>query len=495
MLFNSLQFLVFFPVVTLIYFLLPHKWRWLHLLIASCIFYMYFIPIYILILIFTIIIDYYAGILIENATGKRRKWYLVMSLVANIGVLAVFKYYNFFIDNVNELLRDSGSAAALPFLNIILPIGLSFHTFQAMSYTIEVYRGHHAAERHFGIYALYVMFYPQLVAGPIERPQNVLYQFHEKKEFDYDNVTDGLKQMMWGMFKKVVIADRLVKFTDPVFNHPHEYTPMAMLLGAIFFSFQIFCDFSGYSDIALGSAKVMGFKLMKNFDKPYHAKDISEFWRRWHISLSTWFRDYLYISLGGNRVSIPRWYFNLFFVFLVSGFWHGANWTFIIWGALHGFYLVFAIVSQKARTRLNQALGITRVPWLYTLTQVLTTYCLVTFAWIFFRANNIKDALYIAGRIPVAIGQLGRFVLSGHYSKDGLQAIFGILPLYQTDLVLCFLVIIVLEAIHFFQRKNNILSLVKARPLYQRWALYYLMIMIIIFFGVYENRQFIYFQF
>ncbi|HEY6899548.1 MAG TPA: MBOAT family O-acyltransferase, partial [Puia sp.] len=308
-------------------------------------------------------------------------------------------------------------------------------------------------------------------------------------------VTDGIKQMMWGMFKKVVIADRLVKFTDPVFNHPHSYSPSALLLGAIFFSFQIFCDFSGYSDIALGSAKVMGFKLMKNFDKPYHAKDISEFWRRWHISLSTWFRDYLYISLGGNRVSIPRWYFNLFFVFLISGFWHGANWTFIIWGALHGFYLVFAIVSQKTRKKINQGLGITRVPWLYTLTQVITTYCLVTFAWIFFRANNIRDAFYIAGRIPAAIGDLARFAVGGHYNMNALQSVLGILPVYQSDLVLCFVVIAVLEAIHLFQRKNNILSLVKARPLYQRWALYYLMIILIIFFGVYENRQFIYFQF
>lgn len=496
MLFNSLQFLVFFPVVTLIYFLLPHAWRWLHLLIASCIFYMYFIPVYILILIFTIVIDYIAGIMIENASGRKRKSYLIMSIVANVGVLALFKYYNFFTANINEVLHHAGwTTTSVPLLNIILPIGLSFHTFQAMSYTIEVYRGKHPAERHFGIYALYVMFYPQLVAGPIERPQNVLHQFHEKKSFDYDNVTDGLKQIMWGMFKKVVIADRLVKFTDPVFNHPHDYTPLALLLGAIFFSFQIFCDFSGYSDIALGSAKVMGFRLMKNFDKPYQARDISEFWRRWHISLSTWFRDYLYISLGGNRVSIPRWYFNLFFVFLVSGFWHGANWTFIIWGALHGFYLVFAILSGKFRTRVNEWTGLTRVPWLYTLTQVLTTYSLVTFAWIFFRANTIKDAFYIAGRMPAAIADGCKLIFSGHLSPRSVQAALGTVPVYQTDLVLSFVVIFFLEAVHLVQRKYHLLALVKKRPAYQRWALYYLMVMLIIFFGVYENRQFIYFQF
>ena len=496
MLFNSLQFLVFFPVVTLIYFLLPHAWRWLHLLIASCIFYMYFIPVYILILIFTIVIDYIAGIVIETATGRRRKIFLVMSIVANVGVLSLFKYYNFFIANTNELLHHIGwTTGTLPFLNIILPIGLSFHTFQAMSYTIEVYRGKYPAERHFGIYALYVMFYPQLVAGPIERPQNILHQFHEKKTFDYDNAADGLKQMMWGMFKKVVIADRLAKFTDPVFNHPHDYSPLVLLLGAIFFSFQIFCDFSGYSDIALGSAKVMGFRLMKNFNKPYHSKNISEFWSRWHISLSTWFRDYLYISLGGNRVSIPRWYFNLFFVFLVSGFWHGANWTFILWGALHGFYLIFAIVSQKTRKKINEGTGLARIPWLYALSQILITYCLVTFAWIFFRANNINDAFYIAGRMPAAIRDLGRLILGGHLSPGSILAAIGAVPVYQSDLILCFVVIALLEAIHLVQSKHNILVLVKQRPLYQRWALYYLMIVLIIFFGVYENRQFIYFQF
>jgi alginate O-acetyltransferase complex protein AlgI len=496
MLFNSLQFLVFFPVVTLIYFLLPHTWRWLHLLIASCIFYMYFIPIYILILIFTIIIDYIAGIMIENASGRRRKAFLVMSIVANVGVLALFKYYNFFTANINELFHTTGlTTTTLPLLNIILPIGLSFHTFQAMSYTIEVYRGNFPAERHFGIYALYVMFYPQLVAGPIERPQNILPQIHEKHHFEYNNVTDGLKQMMWGMFKKVVIADRLVKFTDPVFNHPHDYSPLVLLLGAIFFSFQIFCDFSGYSDIALGSAKVMGFRLMKNFDKPYHSKDISEFWKRWHISLSSWFRDYLYFSLGGNRVSIPRWYFNLFFVFLVSGFWHGANWTFIAWGALHGFYLVFAIVSAKTRNKLNQLTGITRVPWLFAMTQILITYSLVTFAWIFFRANTIKDALYIAGRIPVALGTIARLLFTGHLSGSSIMAAVGNQPLYMYDLVLSFLLILFLEAVHLFQRKHNILDYVKQKPIYIRWAIYYIFVGIILFFGVYENHTFIYFQF
>jgi alginate O-acetyltransferase complex protein AlgI len=319
MLFNSYEFLVFFPVVTVLFFLLPHRFRWLHLLLASCAFYMAFVPVYIVILLLTIVIDYWAGILIENASGSQRKFYLAMSLVANIGVLAIFKYYNFFIDNINNLLHLSNSSTSLPLLNIILPIGLSFHTFQAMSYTLEVYRGNYPAERHFGIYALYVMFYPQLVAGPIERPQNVLPQFHKKHSFNYDRIASGLRLMAWGLFKKVVIADRMAFMVNEVYNQPHNYHGLPLLVATIFFSIQIYCDFSGYSDMALGTARVMGFELLKNFDRPYFSKSISEFWRRWHISLSTWFKDYLYISLGGNRVTLPRACFNLFFVFMVSG--------------------------------------------------------------------------------------------------------------------------------------------------------------------------------
>jgi len=496
MLFNSLQFLFFFPIVTLIYFLLPHRWRWLHLLIASCIFYMAFIPVYILILIFTIVIDYIAGIMIAKATGPKRKAYLVMSLIANIGVLSVFKYYNFFIDNINDLLQSAHiTTYSLPFLDIILPIGLSFHTFQAMSYTIEVYRGHQEPERHFGIYSLYVMFYPQLVAGPIERPQNILHQFYEKKHFNYTDATEGLKQMMWGMFKKVVIADRLAKITNPVFNDAHHYTPTALLIGALFFSFQIYCDFSGYSDIALGAARIMGFKLMTNFNKPYRSKNVSEFWRRWHISLSSWFRDYLYISLGGSRVSIPRWYFNLFFVFLVSGFWHGANWTFVVWGALHGFYLIFAIITEKARNGINRTLGLISRPRLLGFLQMITTFCLVLVAWVFFRANTIHDAFYIIGRFPAALGDLGSFITHGKFSGESVKSLIGFMPVYELDLQLSFLLIILLQAIEWFQTYNDVPALIRKRPIYIRWTLYYIMLAVIIFFGVYDNRQFIYFQF
>jgi D-alanyl-lipoteichoic acid acyltransferase DltB (MBOAT superfamily) len=493
MLFNSFQFLLFFPIVTLLYFLLPHKFRWLHLLIASCVFYAAFIPIYLLILFFTIIVDYIAGIMIENAEGARRKWFLVLSIVVNVGTLAIFKYYNFFTNNINDLLHSMHvTTYNIPLLQLILPIGLSFHTFQAMSYTIEVYRGHQKAERHFGIYALYVMFYPQLVAGPIERPQNILHQFHEEKHFDYYNVTDGLKLMMWGMFKKVVIADRLALLTDPVFNFPHQYPPITLVLATLFFTFQIFCDFSGYSDIALGSAKVMGFTLMQNFRSPYQSKSISEFWKRWHISLSTWFRDYLYISLGGNRVSVPRWYFNLFFVFLVSGLWHGASWTFVIWGALHGFYLVFAVVSQPVRTWLNDKSGVSKLPWLNNTLQVLSTFVLAAFAWIFFRANNAGDAFYIIQKLPGAYHDLLHIVQT---HSVYFMNIWELPNINYNYVWLCIGLILFMEIIHVVQNKMSITARLKKQPKYVRWAVYYAVVLCIIFMGVYENREFIYFQF
>jgi D-alanyl-lipoteichoic acid acyltransferase DltB (MBOAT superfamily) len=336
MVFNSLQFLVFFGIVTSAYFLLAHKYRWALLLLASCYFYMAFVPIYLGILALTIVIDYFAGIYLERFQGGAKKIFLGCSLLANLGVLAIFKYYFFFTDNVNALSSYFSIPIHFPVLNILLPIGLSFHTFQAMSYTIEVYRGKQKAERNFGIYSLYVMFYPQLVAGPIERPQNLIHQFYEKHVWDTVRVKLGLLQMMQGFFKKVVIADRLALVVDPAYANLSNQSTLNLIIASIFYSFQIYCDFSGYSDIAIGASKVMGFKLMNNFNAPYTAKSIPDFWRRWHISLSSWFKDYVYFSLGGNRVSVPRWYVNIMIVFILSGFWHGASWNFVIWGALHG---------------------------------------------------------------------------------------------------------------------------------------------------------------
>ena len=278
-------------------------------------------------------------------------------------------------------------------------MGLSFHTFQAMSYTIEVYRGRQKAERHFGIYALYVMFYPQLVAGPIERPQNLIHQFYEEHRFDYDRVVSGLQLIAWGLFKKVVVADRLAKVVNVVYAGPSQYGGPPLVIATVFFAFQIFCDFSGYSDIAIGSARVMGFTLMNNFNRPYHSQSIAEFWRRWHISLSTWFRDYVYIPLGGNRLSVPRWYANILVVFLVSGLWHGARWTYVIWGALHGIFLIVGAVTEKFRARITAAIGLGRHPFFHNPLRVLFTFALVNLGWIFFRASSVRDAWQILTRL------------------------------------------------------------------------------------------------
>jgi D-alanyl-lipoteichoic acid acyltransferase DltB (MBOAT superfamily) len=481
MLFNSLTFLLFFPITTIIYFALPHKARWAWLLTASCYFYMFFKPVYILILLFTIVIDYFAGLLLEKTTdpGKKKRW-LVLSLVANIGILAVFKYYNFLNDNISGLYALLGGKNPIPYLNILLPIGLSFHTFQAMSYTIEVYRGNQKAERHFGIYALYVMFYPQLVAGPIERPQNVLHQFHERHYFNYDNAVTGLRLMLWGFFKKVVVADRLSVFTDMVYDSPNDYHGFQVILATVFFAFQIFCDFSGYSDIALGSAKVMGFDLMVNFNKPYFSKSISEFWRRWHISLSTWFRDYLYIPLGGNRVSAGRNYFNQFFVFMVSGLWHGANWTFVIWGSLHGAYLIVARLTGDTRAAIRKALFIDRVPFIDKVVQGTVTFVLVCFAWIFFRAANISTAAtIITNGMDISRKQLGIYMLG----KD------------TYNFILCFVFILLMESVHWLLRKKDLNQLMNEQHYLVRWIAYIIFVLLIIDFGVFEDKQFIYFQF
>jgi len=486
MLFNSFQFLYFFIVVTTLYFVLPHKFRWMLLLVSSCYFYMTFVPVYILILAFTIVIDYFAGIYIEKTPGKKKRLFLIASLIANIGTLAVFKYYNFINDNITLLLHGFNATNHLPYLSILLPIGLSFHTFQAMSYTIEVYRGNQKAERNFGIYSLYVMFYPQLVAGPIERPQNLLHQFRAQHKFDYQRVADGLKLMAWGLFKKVVIADRLSIVVNDVYDNPHHYHGISFVIATVFFAFQIFCDFSGYTDIAIGAAQVMGFKLMKNFNRPYHAKSISDFWSRWHISLSTWFKDYLYIPLGGSRVKIPRWYFNLFIVFLISGLWHGANWTYIVWGALNGFYLIFALMTEKVRNKVADFTGLSKFKMLNSAIQIFTTFILVTVAWVFFRAHSIQDALYIL-----------KSICNDTY-KDVLK-IRNHVPLEKISTAANLLkgvgAILFLELIHVIQTRVNIIQYIDSKPKYLRWAVYYVFIFLLMLGSTSTHTQFIYFQF
>jgi alginate O-acetyltransferase complex protein AlgI len=467
MLFNSLHFFIFFIIVTLGYWSLGWQGRWRLLLFASCYFYMIFKPIYIFILFFTIIIDYFAGIWLEKTDGKSRKWLLIISLISNIGILAFYKYYGFFFENISHFLGLWEVKNPLPIFEYTLPIGLSFHTFQAMSYTIEVYRGNQKAERHFGIYALYVMFYPQLVAGPIERPQNVLHQFHTKFEYDWEKVKSGLMMMAWGLFKKVVIADRLAMMVDFAYKNPSEHTGLTLLVATFFYTFQIYCDFSGYSDIALGSARVMGFELMENFRTPYFSTSISEFWRRWHISLSTWFRDYLYIPLGGNRVSEWRRYFNQFFVFMISGLWHGASWTFVIWGSLHGFYLIFAVLRDKYLP--NMSLPKNSIGKGINL---LTTFILVMLAWVFFRAKGTNDAFLILKKIA-------KFSLS-----DSFRTPLNSVEMWFSVILIGFLL---WKEAKFFQINTN-----SNLKFYGLISLFFLMIY---YFGVFNTNQFIYFQF
>lgn len=398
MLFNSLAFLIFFPVVTAGYFLLPHKFRRWWLLAASCYFYMSFVPVYIVILAFTIGVDYVAGIWIEKSEGSKRRWLLIASIISNLGVLAFFKYFNFLNESIAAGVRSMGFDYGIPDLGILLPIGLSFHTFQSLSYTIEVYRKHQVAERRLGVFALYVMFYPQLVAGPIERPENLLRQIPVPQQFNTDRVLQGLRQMLWGFFKKIVIADRCAAIVNLVYQAPESHKGYILLLATYLFALQIYCDFSGYTDIALGAARVMGFNLMVNFRTPYRSASIKEFWARWHISLSSWFRDYLYIPLGGNRVVKWRWYFNLMIVFLLSGLWHGANWTYVIWGGLHGGYLILAIVCAPFVGWCTRIIGLDERPQLKHALSVLVTFHLAVFAWLFFRANTISDAVVVLGK-------------------------------------------------------------------------------------------------
>lgn len=447
---------------------------------------MAFVPIYILILGFTIGIDYFAGLYIERTEEpQKKKLLLIVSLLSNILILAVFKYYNFINESLSFIVNFFGHQNPIPFLKILLPIGLSFHTFQAMSYTIEVFRGNQKAEKHFGIYALYVMFYPQLVAGPIERPQNVLHQFYERHYFDYRRVTDGLKLMLWGMFKKVVIADRLSVMVNEVYSDVYSYHGFSFVLATMFFAFQIYCDFSGYSDMALGSAKVMGFKLMRNFDVPYFSKSIKEFWGRWHISLSTWFRDYLYIPLGGNRVEKWRWCTNLFIVFLASGLWHGANWTFVIWGALHGVYQIVGILTEKIRSKCQQIFELVKLKVIYNGLQWLTTFLLVCFAWIFFRANSFSDAWYIINHLSFSNFDIVRNVRG--------EAFYFSLPLWKFLMSIggvVFLLIVEYLTIYLgrtpmFYVSNKVV----------RWSFIYVIILAILIFGYFEVNEFIYFQF
>jgi D-alanyl-lipoteichoic acid acyltransferase DltB (MBOAT superfamily) len=438
-----------------------------------------FVPQYILILAFTITVDYFAGILLAKSSGAKKKIILMISILSNIGMLFVFKYFNFFNANLGALAEIIHWNYSLQSLSWVLPIGLSFHTFQSLSYIIEVYYGRQKVERSFGIFALYVMFYPQLVAGPIERPQNLLHQFHEKHFFQIERFFSGLRLIIWGLFKKVVIADRVSIFVNQIFNNPYEYTGAYFVLGTFLFAFQIYCDFSGYSDMARGLARTIGFELMVNFKAPYFSKSISEFWRRWHISLSSWFRDYVYIPLGGSRVAVWRWQYNLFITFLLSGIWHGANWTYVIWGGLNGFYLVFAIWVDKLSQKFTQNFKLFGT--VYNIYQMISTFILICIAWIFFRAQTVGEAWYILKQI-----------VSDGYNLSGL---WPFLLQYRYSFLIIFGAISFLTFVDYFIAEDKRLEKLFRLPLFIQVVACLFIVFIIMLLGRFVNEQFIYFQF
>lgn len=479
MLFNSIEFALFFPIVCALYFILPFRQRTLLLLVASCYFYMRFIPVYITILFVTILIDYFAGYYLEKTSGKARTALLWLSIVATCLVLFVFKYFYFFTDTFIGLANLAGWHLTDPALKIILPIGLSFHTFQSLSYVVEVYRGHQKAERDFITYATYVMFFPQLVAGPIERPQNLLHQFHEHHEFDYARIVSGLKRMAWGFFKKLVVADRLALYVNDVYGAPHAHNGLQLTIATVFFAYQIYCDFSGYSDIAIGSGRVLGFNMMTNFQTPYHSSSISEFWRRWHISLSTWFRDYVYYPMGGNRVAKPRWMYNILVTFGISGLWHGANWTYVVWGLLNGMYLIVGALTEQLRARWFGLIGLGATNPLRIALRIVSTFVLISIAWIVFRAQTMGDAWYILTHL----GKDWDFssIRTANFLLRQLPAAVGS--------------ILFLELVQLISTRVSISAQLARLPVALRWAVYLGFTVGVILLGVYRHSMFIYFQF
>lgn len=450
------------------------------LLACSCVFYMAFIPAYILILFVTILIDYVAGIYIERVADRRKKALLILSIVSTCSVLGIFKYASFLVNSFEGVAGLLGWHLPATVVRIILPIGLSFHTFQSLSYVVEVYRGNQKAERNFIIYATYVMFFPQLVAGPIERPQNLLHQFREWHKVNYVNITEGLKRMAWGFFKKLVVADRLALYVNDVYGAPRNFNGLQLSLATVFFAYQIYCDFSGYSDIAIGAAQVLGFRLMENFRTPYYSLSVGEFWRRWHISLSTWFKDYVYIPLGGRRVSPGRYVVNILITFGISGLWHGANWTYVWWGLLNGIYLVIGWLTKESRDRFFNNVGLGERTLVRKSMMWASTFFLTCMAWVVFRAKSLADAGYVFSHL-----------LQG-WNIHQIKTIQ--FPLRQLPVAVA--AILVLEVCQLrFRNQVSVFSALGRLSFPARWAVYASLIMLVVMFGVYRQMQFIYFQF
>ena len=482
MLFNSLDFAIFLPIVFVLYWVLNKNFRAQNflLIVASYFFYACWDYRFLFLLMFSTALDYFSGIMMEKAGSKRQKqlWFWA-SVIINLGFLGVFKYYNFFVESFADGLSLLGFQANFATLSVILPVGISFYTFHGLSYVIDIYNDKIKAERNFIDYAVFVSFFPLLVAGPIERATHLLPQIQRKRVFNYPQAVDGLKQILWGFFKKIVIADNCAQFANLIFDNPESYSGSTLVLGALFFTFQIYCDFSGYSDIALGVARLFGVELLRNFAFPYFSRDIAEFWRRWHISLTTWFRDYLYIPLGGSRGGTWMKVRNTFIIFLVSGFWHGANWTFIVWGLLNAIYFLPLLLAEKNRANIEIVAQGRFFPSLREFTGIIVTFSLTVLAWIFFRAESIGHAFtYIGGIFNKSLLTMPNF--------RGLQAATVTLILVAGFMLVEWL------------GRDQQYALAKlgskfSRPV--RWVMYSV---IIFFIGMYmqtEETPFIYFQF
>jgi alginate O-acetyltransferase complex protein AlgI len=479
MLFNSFSFLACFAVLVIIYYAIPHRFRWGLLLLASLANYAAFRAVYVPLLLGITAVGYVGGIAIERtgSRGQRRAW-LAGSVLIVLGALFVNKYYAFFAESINGLVGRSGGIPVLPPLSLAAAAGLSFYSFSCVSYLADVHAARLAAERHFGRFALYISFFPKLLAGPLERARPFLSRLDVPVRFSAAGVTAGLQLMLWGLFKKVVIADRLAPIVDAAYRQPTFASPADLVIATYFFAFQLYCDFSGYSDIAIGTAKVLGFDLMENFRRPYLATTVREFWSsRWHLSLSAWFRDYLYIPLGGSRVSSFRLYVNLLVVFVVSGLWHGANWTFVVWGGLNGLYQVLGLILAGGRRR---RAGDEARSMLSSLAGAVVTFHLVLITWVFFRAASLSDAVTILSRIVGAAGSLPRLLIN---------------RLNSPELLISVGLIVLLLTAEWFDERRPMWSRLESRPVYVRWTAYYALLLGLIVLGHWNFAQFVYMQF
>tara|TARA_R110002073_G_scaffold72537_1_gene177586 strand:- start:608658 stop:610094 length:1437 start_codon:yes stop_codon:yes gene_type:complete len=478
MLFNSIEFAIFLPIVFILYWFVANrnlKLQNILLVVASYVFYGWWDWRFLSLIVFSSLVDYFIGIsLSKEERLKKRQLLLWLSIFVNLGFLGFFKYYNFFTESFAEAFTLLGKPIEASRLNIILPVGISFYTFQTLSYTIDVYRKKLEPTKDIISFFAFVSFFPQLVAGPIERATNLLPQFYKKRTFEYSKAVDGLRQILWGLFKKVVIADNCAMYANDIFNNYPDYSGSTLFLGAIFFTFQIYGDFSGYSDIAIGTSRLFGFNLKQNFAFPYFSRDIAEFWRRWHISLSAWFRDYLYIPLGGSRGGTWMKIRNTFIIFLVSGFWHGANWTFVAWGALNALYFLPLLLLNKNRINADTASQGRILPTIKEFFQIGVTFFLTVIAWVFFRSATIADSFSYLNEI---------------FSKS----IFSFPEIYPKSL---FLLILLFTLVEWIQRiKQHALQLNSLKtPWYLQWLGYYIILFLIFFYGG-SQQEFIYFQF